>query len=159
MQCSKKFGFPCKSRVYLPMFNQANREKLKKTGFPIEGVRQYRGFLFNLQTNQPEGSFLLDDDLSSGSLLVLLLWVLTILVQNLSRLVQIGLLPPALLIKAGGSFDMKHRGDPRGRFESLPPPLTLQQGIGIVECQTPIDIELRVSRTYTSNVPPTPCLR
>ena len=41
--------------------------------------------------------------------------VFTILVQSLSRLVQIGLLPLALQIKAGGSPDVKHwRGDPRG---------------------------------------------
>jgi len=54
------------------------------------------GFLFSLQANQLEGSFFLNVDVSSGSLLVLPLRVLTIFFQSLSPLVQIGLLPPAV---------------------------------------------------------------
>ena len=46
------------------------------------------GFLFGLQTNQLQWSFLLNEDVSSGSLFMLPLWVLTILVQSLSCLVQ-----------------------------------------------------------------------
>ena len=68
-----------------------------------------------LQSSRLEGLFLLDDDVSSGCLTVLHLCVLAILVQCLSSLVQIGLLPSALRIKAGGLPNVKHwRGDPRG---------------------------------------------
>ena len=74
------------------------------------------GFLTSLPTNQLEGSFLLNGDVSPGSLLVLLpLWVLAILFQSLSRVFQIRLPPPALHIKPGGSLYIEHPGDPRGR--------------------------------------------
>ena len=72
------------------------------------------GFLNSLPTNQLEGSFLLNDDVSPGSLLVLPFWVLTILFQSLS-VFQIRLLLPALQIKAGGSLYVEHPGNPRGR--------------------------------------------
>jgi len=126
------------------------------------------GFLFSLQANQLEGSFFLNVDVSSGSLLVLPLRVLTIFFQSLSPLVQIGLLPPAVQniplcwASMGSSWWWSRpslrrhvKGQSTSVFESLPPPLTLQQGVGIIECQT-LSIS-RVSRTYTMNVPSIPC--
>ena len=73
------------------------------------------GFLNSLPTNQLEGSFLLNDDVSPGRLLVLPFWVLTILFQSLSRVFQIRLLLSALQIKAGGSLYVEHPGNPRSR--------------------------------------------
>ena len=42
------------------------------------------------------------------------LWVLTIIIQSLSRLSQIGHLPAAVQIKAEGSIDVNDGGDPHG---------------------------------------------
>jgi hypothetical protein len=64
-QCSEKFQFLQKLRVDLPKFHQADREELKKTVFVSKALDGTRGFLFSLQTNQLEGSFLLNDDVSS----------------------------------------------------------------------------------------------
>ena len=89
--------------------------KSRRQAFLPKAFAGTTGLLFRLQTNRLEGLFLLTDDVSSGCLPVLHLCVLTILVQIHPRLAQIGLLPPALQIKAGGDPNVKHRrGDPRG---------------------------------------------
>ena len=100
------------------------------------------------------------------------LWVLTIVDQSLSRLSQIGHLPPAVQIEAGGSIDVNDGGDPHGGgvarvyedslnvdqllyiFESLPFPDTATASGSSNVKRLSIS---RASRTYTSNVPSIPC--
>ena len=95
------------------------------------------------------------------------LWVFTILIRSLSCLSQIGHLPPAVQIKAGGSIDVNDGGDPRGGgvarvcedtlnvdqllyiFESLPFPDTATASGSNVKR---LSIS-RVSRTYIIYLP------